>query len=54
MAKNFISEDDIEQAIINRLKTEYAFELLNCFTAKPEELKDKSNRTDKRDVISTI
>jgi len=51
MAKNFISEDDIEQAILNRLEAKYAYELLNCFTAKPDELNDKSKRTDKRDVV---
>jgi type I restriction enzyme R subunit len=51
MAKNFISEDNIEQAILRRLKTDFSFELLNCFTAKPDELKDGSQRNDKRDVI---
>lgn len=51
MAKNFISEDDIEQAILKRLNTEFKFDLLNCFTAKPEDLNDGSQRTDKRDVI---
>lgn len=51
MAKNFISEDDIEQAILKRLQADFSFELLNCFTAKPDELKDGSLRSDKRDVI---
>lgn len=51
MAKNFISEDDIEQAILKRLQTDFSFELLNCFTAKPDELNDNSKRSDKRDVI---
>ncbi|MDD5460545.1 MAG: HsdR family type I site-specific deoxyribonuclease [Methylococcales bacterium] len=51
MAKNFISEDDIEQAILKRLNTEFNFDLLNCNTAKPEELNDGSQRADKRDVI---
>jgi len=51
MAKNFISEDDIEQAILKRLQANFSFELLNCFTAKPEELQDGSERSDKRDVI---
>jgi len=51
MAKNFISEDDIEQAILKRLQADFSFELLNCFTAKPDELKDGSQRSDKRDVI---
>ena len=51
MAKNFISEDDIEQAILEKLNKEHGFTLLNCFTPKPEELNDSSNRADKRDVI---
>ena len=51
MARNFISEDDIEQAILKRLQADFSFELLNCFTAKPDELKDGSLRSDKRDVI---
>jgi type I restriction enzyme R subunit len=51
MAKNFISEDDIEQAILKRLHAEFNFDLLNCYTAKPEELNDGSQRADKRDVI---
>jgi type I restriction enzyme R subunit len=51
MTKNIISEDDIEQAILKRLQTDFSFELLNCFTAKPDGLKDGSQRSDKRDVI---
>ena len=51
MAKNFISEDDIEQALLQKLNTQFGFKQLNCYTTKPEDLNDKSNRTDKRDVI---
>lgn len=51
MVKNFISEDDIEQAILQKLNQHYGFSLLNCYTAKPETLSDGSNRSDKRDVI---
>jgi type I restriction enzyme, R subunit len=51
MAKNFISEDDIEQAILKRLRADFSFELLNCFTARPDQLKDGSLRSDKRDVV---
>ena len=51
MPGNYISEDNIEQAILQKLKDQYSFELLNCFTAKPENPGDKSNRKDKRDVI---
>lgn len=51
MARNFISEDDIEQALLKKLNSQFGFELLNCYTAKPEALNDGSNRRDKRDVI---
>uniref|UniRef100_UPI00211B27E5 type I restriction endonuclease n=1 Tax=Crenothrix polyspora TaxID=360316 RepID=UPI00211B27E5 len=53
MAKNFISEDDIEQAILKRLHADFNFEWLNCYTTKPEDLNDRSQRTDKRDVVLT-
>ena len=48
---NFISEDDIEQAILQKLNRQYGYELLNCHTADAEDLNDGSNRPDKRDVI---
>lgn len=51
MAKNYISEDDIEQALLQRLHQSFDFELLNCGTAKPEDTIDNSNRADKRDVV---
>lgn len=47
---NLISEDDIEKALLKRLQ-EHGFDLLNCHTADRTEIKDGSNRTDKRDVI---
>lgn len=48
---NFISEDDIEQAILQRLQHQHGFDVLDCFTNDKEDLKDGSNRSDKRDVI---
>ena len=48
---NFISEDQIEQAILKKLHQQFGFELLNCYTADAGDLNDKSNRIDKRDVI---
>lgn len=48
---NFISEDDIEQAILQKLTQQHGFQYLNCYTADPDNLNDRSNRTDKRDVI---
>ncbi len=49
---NFISEDDIEQALVARLATrEFGFKTLNCYTPIKETLPDKSGRSDKRDVV---
>ncbi|RLA52959.1 MAG: deoxyribonuclease [Gammaproteobacteria bacterium] len=48
---NFISEDDIEVAMVKRLQQVYGYDALNCFTADPADLNDGSGRTDKRDVI---
>ncbi|MGR4876407.1 type I restriction endonuclease subunit R [Pseudoxanthomonas sp. LARHCG66] len=52
-AKNFISEDDIEQALLQRLQHECGFDVLNCYTAKSDDLSDGSGRSDKRDVVLT-
>lgn len=46
-----ISEDDIEQAMLQRLQHLHGFDVLDCFTAKPDDLNDGSKRSDKRDVI---
>ena len=51
MAKNFISEDDIEQGLIQRLQHLCGFDALNCYTAQPDDLNDGSERGDKREVI---
>jgi type I restriction enzyme, R subunit len=48
---NFISEDDIEQAVLQKLHQQHGFQLLNCYTRDPNDLNDRSNRTDKHDVI---
>lgn len=48
---NFISEDDIEQAMLQRLEHLHGYDSLNCYTANPEDLNDNSGRTDKREVI---
>ncbi len=49
--RNIISEDNIEQAVLSRLETSFGYELLNCFTANPEALDDRSGRSDKRHVV---
>ena len=48
---NFISEDDIERAMVQRLELSHHYDSLNCFTADPADLNDGSGRTDKREVI---
>ena len=48
---NFISEDDIEQALLQRLQHLCGYDALNCFTATPDDLNDGSGRSDKREVI---
>lgn len=48
---NFISEDDIEQALLEKLNRKLGFELLNCYTKDPNDLQDRSLRQDKKDVI---
>ncbi|WP_292760739.1 hypothetical protein [Nostoc sp. NOS(2021)] len=47
---NFLSEDDIEKGVLAKLK-QHGFKLLNCFTSNPDDLNDRSNRTDKSEVI---
>ena len=37
--------------MLTRLKQFYGYELLNCFTADADDLNDRSNRSDKRDVV---
>lgn len=48
---NFISEDDIEQAILQKLVRDHGYERLDCYTFAPGDLNDGSNRADKREVI---
>lgn len=48
---NFISEDQIERALVQRLTSLYGYDSLNCHTQDPEDLNDGSGRTDKRNVI---
>ncbi len=48
---NFISEDQIERALVQKLQHLHDFETLNCYTETPEDLNDGSSRASKRDVI---
>jgi type I restriction enzyme, R subunit len=48
---NFISEDQIEQALIQRLQHQLGYDVLNCHTDDPDDLNDGSGRADKREVV---
>jgi type I restriction enzyme R subunit len=48
---NFISEDQIERALVQKLEHLHGFDSLNCHTKEPEDLNDGSGRANKRDVI---
>lgn len=48
---NYISEDQIEQALLQRLQHLHGFDVLDCYTADADDLNDGSGRADKRDVI---
>jgi type I restriction enzyme, R subunit len=48
---NFISEDQIEQALLQRLQHVCGFDVLDCHTIDPADLNDGSGRLDKRDVL---
>jgi type I restriction enzyme R subunit len=50
--KNFLSEDDIEIAVLKELCAQkLPWRQLNCFTADAENLNDKSGRSDKSQVV---
>jgi type I restriction enzyme R subunit len=48
---NFISEDQVEQALVQKLQHLHGFDALDCYTENAEDLNDGSGRTHKRDVI---
>jgi type I restriction enzyme, R subunit len=48
---NLITEDQIEQALLQRLQHICGFDVLVCHTATPDDLNDGSGRRDKRDVV---
>jgi type I restriction enzyme R subunit len=50
---NFISEDQIERALLQKLQHMQGFDVLNCHTEDPDDLNDDSGRTSKSDVILT-
>lgn len=48
---NFISENQIERALVQKLQLLHGFDSLDCYTENPEDLEDGSRRANKRDVI---
>src|SRR6266480_3159572 len=48
---NFISEDQIERALVQKLQHLHGFDALDCHTEDPEDLNDGSGRANKREVI---
>jgi type I restriction enzyme R subunit len=46
-----ITEDQIEQGIVQRLQHLYGYDALDCNTSDPADLNDGSGRRDKREVI---
>jgi type I restriction enzyme R subunit len=48
---NFISEDQIEKAAIERLVGTYGYRTINCYTTDLENLADGSNRANKQDIV---
>ncbi len=48
---NFISEDQIERALVQKLQHFHGFDALDCHTEDPEDLNDGSGRANKREVI---
>ena len=46
---NFISEDQIERALVQKLQHLHGFDSLDCHTEDPEDLNDGSGRTNKRE-----
>lgn len=52
--RNFISEDDIEKAVLERLaKQEFGYDILKCDSdpSKNEDLNDGTNRSSKKECV---
>jgi hypothetical protein len=48
---NFISEDQIEQTLLQKLQHVHGYDVLDCNTEEREDLADRSCRASKREVI---
>ena len=50
--KNFLSEDDIEQAVVEKIfRDQLRWQVLNAYTAQADHLNDGTQRTDKTEVV---
>lgn len=48
---SFLTEDDIEQAMLQRLQHLHGYDVQDCHTSDPADFNDGSGRQDKREVI---
>lgn len=48
---NFISEDQIEVALVNLLTERLKYRSINCYTPDVDDLSDRSNRSNKQEVV---
>ena len=48
---NFISEEQIEQSLVRKLRDGHGYDSINCYTEDPEDPNDGSKRANKREVI---
>ena len=48
---SYISEDDIEGALLDKLAADYDYETLNAHTQDPKDLDDGTNRSKKTEVV---
>ena len=48
---NFISEDQIERALLQKLQHVHGYDVLDCHTEEREDLADGSRRANKHEVI---
>ncbi len=51
---NYISEDDIEKACIDKLTSHNKFTAIHCYTKEKENLADNSGRNTKKEIILPI
>jgi type I restriction enzyme R subunit len=49
---NFISEDQIEQALLQKLQHIHGYDVLDCGTEERENFADGSGRSDTREAFS--